>query len=116
MYDTEACPRVSARCLLSPECELSGAIVTSCVSLVCFQTIAHAEAARWIPRLYKPMKGVSSYDKPGEGARTLRSRGPRIEYRTRLIPVNHGCGCDRERSELKHLSRGRKRKQKRIPQ
>lgn len=62
------------------------------------------------------MKGVASYDKPGGGASTLRSRGPLIEYRVRVIPTVRDRGCVGERSELKHLSRAGKRKQKRIPE
>ena len=56
-----------------------------------------------------PTKGVPSCEKPGGGARSLRTRDSRMGY-----PVPSGTlRMERERGERKHLSTRRKRKQTR---
>jgi len=52
----------------------------------------------------KPTKDVPSCDKPGEAARRRRTRDLRMGIPTAIASRNG------ERPELKHLSRGRKRK------
>jgi hypothetical protein len=54
-----------------------------------------------------PKKGVPSSDMPREGARSLRSGDTLMGHPSTLVLIRK----DRERPELKHLSRGRKRNQ-----
>ena len=54
-------------------------------------------------------KGVPSSDMPREGARSLRSGDTLMGHPSMQVLIRK----DRERPELKHLSRGRKRNQPR---
>ena len=77
------------------------------------------KSARGMPWHQEPMKDVTSCDKSGGAAHKLRSQNFRMGKPGRAIlchPALNKIGVGREPPELKHLSRARKRNQKRFRQ